>query len=101
MTGRGRHRWAPLVSSAGSEKLVEQVAEPRLEYVDFGLSDRDAPGPIVDDPPGFDVGFDRPAEARPGFDLDVKIVGQNAEAGAVAAVFVDMGARSGHLDRIA
>lgn len=43
----------------------------------------------------------RPSDARPGFDLDVKVVGQNAEAGAPATVFAAMSARAGHPDKIA
>jgi len=36
---------------ARPEQLVEEVAEPRLEHVEFGLSDRDVLGPIVCDGP--------------------------------------------------
>jgi hypothetical protein len=78
-------------SSARPEQFVEEVAEPRLEHVEFGLSDRDVLGPIVCDGPRLKVVLGRPANARPRLRLDVKIVGQNAQGDA----------RSGHPGSIA
>jgi hypothetical protein len=43
----------------------------------------------------------RPADAGPRLQLDVKIVGQDAQMRVVATVFVVFFARSGHPDRIA
>ncbi|HUO22569.1 MAG TPA: hypothetical protein VMU59_08655 [Caulobacteraceae bacterium] len=54
-----------LTSSARPEQLVEQVAEPRLEHIDFGLGDGDALRPIVGDGPPLKVIFRRTARKRP------------------------------------
>src|SRR5579883_1602787 len=74
------HGKAPLESSAGPEHLVEEIAEPRLEHVHFGMRDRHALGPIVRDGPGREIMLRRPADARPRLRRDVKVVGQDAQA---------------------
>ena len=72
------------------EQFVEQVAEPCLEHVDLGLRDRHARGPVVGDGPGRDIMLRRPAKARPGLQLDVKIVGQDDSGADSRAVFAVM-----------
>src|SRR5690606_30976893 len=51
-------------SLARSEHLVEQVAEPRLEYVDFSFGDGNALGPIVGDCPMVEIVLRRTAASR-------------------------------------
>ncbi len=81
---RHGHRGNLLTSSRRPEQFVEKITEPRFEYVDFGVRDRHARGPIVDDAPRLNVVFDRAAKARPGTGHDIKIGRQFAECGAVA-----------------
>jgi hypothetical protein len=76
-----------------AEQLVENIAEPRLEHVDLGIRDRHPRGPVVDDAPRIKAALDRPPDARPGLDRDVKIIGKNAEPGSPATIFPTMGAR--------
>lgn len=90
-----------LTASGWPEQFVEHVAEPSLEYVDLGVRDWRARGPIVDDTPGLNVVSDRTTKARPGRVLDEKIVGQGAEFGAPMTVMGAKGRRSGHADSIA
>ncbi len=46
---RHGHGKCLLTSSARPEQFVEEVAEPCLEYVEFGVRDRHTLGPIVGD----------------------------------------------------
>ena len=85
------------MSSRRPEQFVEQVAEPCLEYVDFGVRDRHARGPVVHDAPGLNVMFDRAAKARPWAGHDIEVGRQFAERGAVA----QRGSAPGHCARIA
>ena len=59
--GRGAQRHGHsgnlLTSSARPKQLVEQVAEPRLEHIDFSLRYGDALMPVVGDGPVLDVVF--------------------------------------------
>jgi len=79
---RHGHRDCPLRSSARPEQFIEEIAEPCLEHVELGVGDRHRVGPIVHDGPCLNIMLGRAADARPGRRLDVKIVRQNAEAGA-------------------
>ncbi len=79
---RHGHRDCPLRSSARPEQLIEKVAEPCLEHVQLGVGDWHRVGPIVRNDPRIKIVPGRPADARPGFWLNVKIIGQNAQAGA-------------------
>jgi hypothetical protein len=76
-----------------SEQLVEDIAEPCLEHVDLGIRDRHPLGPVIYDAPSLKAALDRPPDARPGLDLDVQIIGKNAEPGSFATIFPTMGAR--------
>jgi hypothetical protein len=78
-------------SSAGPEQFVKEVAEPRLDYVELGVHDRNALGPIIGDDPAREVVLRWPADARPRLKPDVEVIGQDAQAEA----------RSGHPHRIA
>jgi hypothetical protein len=82
-----------LTSSSWPEQFVE--------YVDLGVRDRHARGPIVYDAPGLNVVFDRTTNARSGLVLDGKIVGQDADASAHEMVFAMKGAWSRYADSIA
>ena len=97
--GAQRHGHAGnlLTSSRRPEQFVEQVAEPCFEYVDFGIRDRHARGPVVHDAPSLNIMFDRAAKARPGAGHDIEVGRQFAECGAVA----QRGAMPGHCARIA
>jgi hypothetical protein len=77
---RHGHRDCPLRSSTRPEQFIEQIAEPCLEHIELGLGDRHRVGPIVRDDPRLDIVLGRAPDARPGLRLDVKIVGQNAQA---------------------
>jgi len=79
---RHGHRDFPLRSSARPEQLIEEIAEPCLEHVELGVGDRHSVGPIVRDGPCLNIMLGRAADARPGRRLDLKIVRQNAQAGA-------------------
>lgn len=84
-------------SSTWSESLVEQVAEPRLDYIDFGARDRDIFGPIIGDSPGVDFSV--------GFWIDVRPSSnprrRDAAVGSDAARIERICARSRHLGTIA
>ncbi len=88
---RHGHRDCPLRSSARPEQFIEQIAEPCLEHVELGIGDRHRVGPIVRDGPRRQVVLRRPTDTRPRLDRNVKVIGQDAQAGA----------RSRHPDRIA
>jgi hypothetical protein len=75
------HSKTPLRLSAGPEQFIEKIAEPRLEYVDLGVRDRYARGPIVHHAPRLDIVFDRSSDARPRTRNDVDVVGQGASFG--------------------
>jgi hypothetical protein len=62
---RHGHSGNLLTSSARPKQLVEQVAEPRLEHIDFSLRDGDALMPVVGDCPVPNVVFWRSARKRP------------------------------------
>jgi hypothetical protein len=79
---RHGHRDCPLRSSARPEQFIEEIAEPCLEHIELGVGDRHWVGPIVRDRPRLNVMLRRAADARPGLRLDLKIVGQNTQAGA-------------------
>jgi hypothetical protein len=81
---RHGHDGKLLTSSARPEQFVEQAAEPCFEYVDFGVRDRHARRPIVDDAPGLNVVVDRTAKAGPRARHGIEIERQFAECGAVA-----------------
>jgi hypothetical protein len=84
-------------SSTWAESLVEQVPEPRLDYIDFGARDRDIFGPIIGDSPGF--------EFSEGFWIDVRPSSnprrRDAAIGADAARIERICTRSRHPGRIA
>jgi hypothetical protein len=90
-----------MMTLSRAEQLVENIAEPCLEHIDLGLRDQHLFGPVVDDTPSLKGAFDWSADARPGLDFDVKIVGEDAEAGSSATIFAAMGTWIGHPDRIA
>ena len=97
----GHDVWLFVRSSTRPEQLIEKIAEPCLEHVNLGLRDRQSLGPVVGDRPRLKVVFDRPADARPRLEWDVRIVRHDASDGALVTVFAARGARSGHPDRIA
>jgi hypothetical protein len=49
------HDGGLLRSSAGAEHIIEEVAEPRFEHINFGVRDRHPAGPVVRDGPGLKV----------------------------------------------
>lgn len=62
-------------SSARPEQFVEQIAEPRIEYINLGLRDRHAFGPVVRDGPFFNVVLGRAAKichGHPGVIMEVE-----------------------------
>jgi hypothetical protein len=81
-TQRHGHRDCPLRSSARPKQLIEEIAEPCLEYVELGVGDRHALGPIVGNGPACEVLFRRPTDARPRTRDNVKIIRQHAAFGA-------------------
>ena len=71
---RHGHDGTLLTSSARPEQLVEQVAEPCLEHIDFSLGDRDALRPVVGDGPHLKIilrwtALKRPRPSQQSFDL--------------------------------
>jgi hypothetical protein len=66
------------------EHVIEKIAEPSFKNVDFGVRDRNARRPIVEDPPGLKIVFVRVAKSRPRGRHDKKIGWQFAEATWVA-----------------
>lgn len=76
---------AYITSPVGPEQFIEEIAEPRLEYVDLGVGNRHRVPPIVRDNLRFNVVRGRAPDARPGLRRDVKIVGQNAAFAATTA----------------
>ncbi|MEC5382666.1 hypothetical protein VSX64_17650 [Aurantimonas sp. C2-6-R+9] len=98
--GHGRHLLVK--SSARSEQVVEKVAEPRLEQIDFGDCDRNMLRPVVGDGPCREIVFDRTPDA--GFrhvGVVMEVGRQRAASGTPATVLAARGARSGHANRIA
>jgi len=63
-----------LPPEARREQFIKEIAEPCLEHIKLGIGDRHRVGPIVRDRPGGQVVLRRPADARPGLRLDVKVV---------------------------
>jgi hypothetical protein len=84
-------------SSTWSDSLVEQVAEPRLDYIDLGARDRDIFGPIVGDRPGFEVSLRLSIDVRP----SVNPRRRAAAIGSDAARIERICTRSRHIGRIA
>jgi hypothetical protein len=77
--------------------LVEQVAEPRLDYIDLGARDRDIFRPIVGDGPSFEFSLRLSIDVRPSFNSRR----YDAAIGADAARTERICTRSGHPGRIA
>ncbi|MBG0809536.1 hypothetical protein IY145_09105 [Methylosinus sp. H3A] len=84
-------------SSTWSESLVEQVAEPRLDYIDLGARDRDFFGPIIGDSPGFEVSLRLSIDVRPSFIPRRRDPAIGADAARIERICT----RSGHPGRIA
>ena len=88
--------------SGRAEQLVEEVAEPGFKYVNFGLRDGNAPGPVVHHLPGLEIVRGRPADARRRrADIAVEIVRQYTGRLTPGTAPVGMKARSRHPDRFA
>jgi hypothetical protein len=84
-------------SSTWSESLVEQVPEPRLDYIDLGARGRDHFGPIIGDSPRFEFSLRLSIDVRPSF-IPRR---HDAAIGADAARIERICTRSGHPGRIA